>query len=61
MSDTRNQILDAAEQQFADRGFYGVSLANIAETLGVTKQALLHLLSIQRIQKVFRYAIENRS
>ncbi|MEL6216484.1 MAG: TetR/AcrR family transcriptional regulator, partial [Pseudomonadota bacterium] len=42
MSDTRNQILDAAEQQFADRGFYGVSLANIAETLGVTKQALLH-------------------
>jgi len=42
VSGTRDQILDAAEQQFADRGFYGVSLANIAETLGVTKQALLH-------------------
>ncbi len=42
MSETREQFLDAAEALFADKGFYGVSIANIADELGLTKQALLH-------------------
>ena len=41
-SDTREQFLEKAEALFADRGFYGVSIAAIADELGLTKQALLH-------------------
>ncbi len=41
-ADTREQFLDMAETLFAERGFYGVSIANIADELGLTKQALLH-------------------
>ena len=40
--DTREQLLDSATKLFAARGFYGASLANIADELGLTKQALLH-------------------
>lgn len=40
--DTREQFLDTAEALFADRGFYGVSIAAVADELGLTKQALLH-------------------
>ncbi len=39
---TREQFLAAAEQLFADKGFYGASIATIARKLGLTKQALLH-------------------
>lgn len=39
---TREQFLSAAEHLFAERGFYGASIAAIAEELGLTKQALLH-------------------
>ena len=39
---TRQQLLDAALHLFASRGFYGASLAGIADELGLTKQALLH-------------------
>ncbi|MEM8920599.1 MAG: helix-turn-helix domain-containing protein, partial [Pseudomonadota bacterium] len=39
---TREQFLDAAEMLFAERGFYGVSIAAIGTELGLTKQALLH-------------------
>lgn len=39
---TRDKLLKAALHQFADRGFYGVSIANIADELGISKQALLH-------------------
>ena len=39
---TRQQLLDAALHLFATRGFYGASLAGIADELGLTKQALLH-------------------
>lgn len=39
---TREELLDAAERLFAERGFYGASIAAIAEELGLTKQALLH-------------------
>lgn len=39
---TRAEYLDTAEGLFAQRGFYGVSIAAIAGELGLTKQALLH-------------------
>ena len=39
---TREQFISAAIQLFAERGFYGVSIAAIADKLGLTKQALLH-------------------
>jgi AcrR family transcriptional regulator len=41
-ADTRQRLLDIAEQLFADRGFYGVSIAAIASEVGFTKQGLLH-------------------
>ena len=40
--DTRAQLLESATRLFAARGFYGASLAGIADELGLTKQALLH-------------------
>lgn len=40
--DTKEQFIDTAEALFAERGFYGVSIAAIADELGLTKQALLH-------------------
>jgi AcrR family transcriptional regulator len=40
--DTRDELVSAALRHFAERGFYGASIAGIAEDLGVTKQALLH-------------------
>ena len=40
--DTRELFLDTAEELFAERGFYGVSIAAIADELDLTKQALLH-------------------
>ncbi|MEL6372087.1 MAG: TetR/AcrR family transcriptional regulator [Pseudomonadota bacterium] len=39
---TRDQLLATARRLFAERGFYGVSIANIADEHGLTKQALLH-------------------
>lgn len=42
MTDTRTRFVDAATRAFAERGFYGASIAGIAESLGLTKQALLH-------------------
>ena len=39
---TREQFIAAAQQLFAERGFYGASIAAIATELGLTKQALLH-------------------
>ena len=41
-ADTRQRLLDIAEQLFAERGFYGVSIAAIADEVGFTKQGLLH-------------------
>lgn len=40
--DTRERLLTAALNQFAERGFYGASIAQIAGELGLTKQALLY-------------------
>lgn len=42
VKDTRENFVSAAKVLFAKRGFYGVSIAAIAEELGLTKQALLH-------------------
>lgn len=42
VDDTRQRILGAALEQFANRGFYGASLTGIVTDLGLTKQALLH-------------------
>jgi AcrR family transcriptional regulator len=39
---TRSQLLTTARSLFAERGFDGVSIAQIATELSVTKQALLH-------------------
>ncbi|KZX59040.1 hypothetical protein A3709_15915 [Halioglobus sp. HI00S01] len=39
---TREQLLLTAQRLFAERGFYGASIAAIATELGLTKQALLH-------------------
>ncbi len=39
---TRSQLLTTARSLFAERGFDGVSIAQIAKELNVTKQALLH-------------------
>lgn len=39
---TRDKLLDAAGRHFAERGFYGASIAQIADELGITKQALLY-------------------
>ncbi len=39
---TRRRLLKAAAEQFAERGFYGASIARIAGELGLTKQALLY-------------------
>jgi AcrR family transcriptional regulator len=44
-ADTRQRLLDIAEQLFAERGFYGVSIAAIASEVGFTKQGLLHYFS----------------
>ena len=41
-ADTLQRLLDIAEQLFAERGFYGVSIAAIASKVGFTKQGLLH-------------------
>ena len=41
-ADIRQRLLDIAEQLFAERGFYGVSIAAIASEVGFTKQGLLH-------------------
>ena len=40
--DTRERLLKAALSHFAEKGFYGTSLQQIASELGLTKQALLY-------------------
>ncbi len=39
---TRDQFIATAQHLFADKGFYGVSIAAIGAEMGLTKQALLH-------------------
>lgn len=40
--DTKHRLLNVSEELFAERGFYGVSIAAIAERMAFSKQALLH-------------------
>ncbi len=42
MTETRERFIDAATRIFAERGFYGTSIAAIADAMPFTKQALLH-------------------
>jgi AcrR family transcriptional regulator len=42
VTSTRERLLTEAERLFAERGFYGVSIAAVSTELGLTKQALLH-------------------
>jgi AcrR family transcriptional regulator len=42
VTSTRERLLAEAERLFAERGFYGVSIAAVSTELGLTKQALLH-------------------
>ncbi len=42
MTETRQRFIVAATKVFAERGFYGTSIAAIADELPFTKQALLH-------------------
>jgi AcrR family transcriptional regulator len=39
---TRQRILDAALDQFAERGFYGTTMRNIGAAAGITGSALYH-------------------
>lgn len=39
---TRDRLLSAAKQQFAEKGFYGASISQVAGEVGLTKQALLY-------------------
>ena len=41
-ANTRERLLEIALELFAERGFDGVSIAVIADRLGLSKQALLH-------------------
>ena len=40
--DTRERLIRQSTRQFAEKGFYGTSIASIAEAIGISKQALLH-------------------
>ena len=40
--DTRERLIVAATRLFAERGFFGASIAQIAGEVGLTKQALLY-------------------
>ncbi|MEM9404350.1 MAG: TetR/AcrR family transcriptional regulator [Pseudomonadota bacterium] len=73
MTDTRERFLDAATAAFAERGFYGTSIATIVETLPFTKQALLHHFGSKeklygevlkrisdRLRREVNLAVENR-
>lgn len=42
MSETRAKFLSTAATYFSEKGFYGASIANISDELGLSKQALLH-------------------
>lgn len=41
-TDTKTRSLAAAQTLFAEKGFYGASMDQIARELGLTKQALIH-------------------
>ena len=40
MRDRRNEILDACEKIYSERGFYGVTLKAISEQISMTRPAI---------------------
>lgn len=56
---TYDRLLDIAEQQFAENGFYGTSINNIAVQLSLTKQGLLHYFPTK--SKLYGAVLENAS
>lgn len=43
--DTRQEVLDAALELFAEKGYFGASLRDIARAVGVRESALYHYFS----------------
>lgn len=58
-SETRELFLKEAQRQFSEKGFYGTSIANIADALGLTKQALLHHFGSK--EKLYGEVLQNQS
>lgn len=65
---TRQRLIREAHAQFAEKGFYGTSIADISDALGLTKQTLLHHFGskeklyaevLQRITDRFRRQISS--
>lgn len=42
LSDARRRLLEGAEAQFAEKGFYGASIRDIANAVGLSKASVLH-------------------
>ena len=56
-TNTKKALVDAAYHMFAERGFDGVSIAEIAGELGITKQALLHHYGSK--EKLYGHVLED--
>ena len=56
MQNTRHNLLQHAEILFADKGFYGTSINDVAKQVGVTKQGLLHYFPSK--QKLYGAVLE---
>ena len=56
---TRQRLLKAASRQFAERGFHGASIAQIAGELDLTKQALLY--HFKRKEDLYAEVLKNIS
>lgn len=39
---TRERLLEAAQRFFADKGFYGASIRDVAQAVGISKPSLIH-------------------
>lgn len=45
---SKQKFVDTAHRLFSERGYYGVSLADVADELGLTKQSVLHHFKSKR-------------